>query len=532
MILAYSRRPVSFCMAASSYKKPVISTLAKSINVIPVYRPEDEKVLGSGRIRFISSKEVEGINTGFIQEIIQFRLGISSIQLENKYSFIVEKVIDDSHLLLRENPEVYDHVKNTEHSYYFIPRMDNTEMYKEAFVRLQNNKCVCIFPEGTSHDRTNFIKLKAGVALMGLGAIAENNTKHLKIIPAGLSYFRREEFRSEVILEFGVPFEVPNEWGELFKTNKKDAIERTLKEIEQRMKAVTLTAPSFKEYSCLLLARSLYVPNNVQLTKEKYSELCKRFSKGYEKLKDGKETKSLKRKLLRYVEELESAGIDDEEVKLIYYSYAWFVRKTILFFFLFHLYLLIALPMIAITAPFLWIIKKRAEKERLNAKEKNPNKIEALDVVSSVKITTFLRYLPLVFVLWLIFCILFVNSYLFNYTKVMVSYSVIIGVATFIFPIYMYVSTLMVDQLFFYMDTMKTRFLLFCYPRNVYKLKDARNKLENEIGEFVNAHIKETDYAKDRILSPNRELKPQSNHKKAKKLEDDLDSFFQKFNLN
>ena len=99
--------------------------------------------------------------------------------------------------------------------------MDNSRMFTEAYQILKNNGSVCIFPEGTSHDRTNFIKLKAGVALMALGAMAHHDTQEIKIMSAGLSYFRREEFRSQVLLEFGTPFTIPKEWGELFKTDKK-----------------------------------------------------------------------------------------------------------------------------------------------------------------------------------------------------------------------------------------------------------------------------------------------------------------------
>lgn len=35
----------------------------------------------------------------------------------------------------------------------------------------------------------------------------------------GLTYSKREQFLSEVILRFGELFEVHNDWGELFKNN-------------------------------------------------------------------------------------------------------------------------------------------------------------------------------------------------------------------------------------------------------------------------------------------------------------------------
>ena len=67
---------------------------------------------------------------------------------------------------------------------------------------------------------------------MALGAMAEGNTKNIKILPVGLNYFKREEFRSIVNIEFGKAFEIPSEWAELYKTNKRQATEKLLIEIE------------------------------------------------------------------------------------------------------------------------------------------------------------------------------------------------------------------------------------------------------------------------------------------------------------
>lgn len=59
MILKYSKRKINFTMAASSFNKKVIGTLAKLLNVIPVNRPEDYKIKGTGTVLFLSSKELK-----------------------------------------------------------------------------------------------------------------------------------------------------------------------------------------------------------------------------------------------------------------------------------------------------------------------------------------------------------------------------------------------------------------------------------------------------------------------------------------
>jgi glycerol-3-phosphate O-acyltransferase/dihydroxyacetone phosphate acyltransferase len=67
---------------------------------------------------------------------------------------------------------------------------------------------------------------------MALGAMSEGKCSSVRVLPVGLNYFKREEFRSEVNIEFGKAFEIPKEWAELYKTNKREATEKLLVEIE------------------------------------------------------------------------------------------------------------------------------------------------------------------------------------------------------------------------------------------------------------------------------------------------------------
>ena len=91
LIISHCPRPLSFCFAASSYNKPIVGYLAKKINVIPVYRPEDSKILGKGKIIMTSDTDVQGFNTKFISEVKQnknFKLGIHSLLIQKKYKLI------------------------------------------------------------------------------------------------------------------------------------------------------------------------------------------------------------------------------------------------------------------------------------------------------------------------------------------------------------------------------------------------------------------------------------------------------------
>ena len=517
LVLAQSPRQLSFCMAASSYSFPIVGYLAKKINVIPVYRPDDGKILGKGKIKMISSNEIIGINTKFIEQTKKFELGVNSILINNKERCIIEKIESDNKIIIKDDEKLFETLKkeiNNEYSYYLIPKMDNSTMYSVAYEKLHEGHAICIFPEGTSHDRSNFLTLKAGVALMALGAMAKHGTKHIKILSCGLTYSKREQFLSEVILRFGEPFEVPNEWGELFKNNKHKSIDNILKEIEILMKKTTVTAPTNKEYYSINTFRDLYIPRDVKLDMMEFHDLSLRFSYAYEKLKNKKETKMIKRKIFKYLELLEDTTLEDEDVKHFKYSYLFFFKQSLNSFFLFHIYLILVLPMIAISLPFVWIITKSAESARIKAQKKNPNKLKALDVVSSVKVTLFVKYLPFMFIFWLCFLYYVFNYYLkeffyINYEIEYFSFWKIFKYSSFSFPIYSFLCTYMIDRLFFYLHTMKTNFIFFWIPRNVYKLREFRWTLESEVRKFVDSHIKENEFKQ---FKDNRIIKEENYH--------------------
>ena len=45
-------------------------------------------------------------------------------------------------------------------TYKVAPKVDQTKVYDTVFHRLDSGGCVCIFPEGGSHDRTELLPLK------------------------------------------------------------------------------------------------------------------------------------------------------------------------------------------------------------------------------------------------------------------------------------------------------------------------------------------------------------------------------------
>jgi len=131
------------------------------------------------------------------------------------------------------------------------------------------------------------------------------------------------------------------------------------------MKAVTLTAPSYNELKSLFILRNLYVPKDVELSPTQFTELCKRFNKGYEKLKDNEEIKGALIRINEYAKQLDDLGIRDSNVKSDNFTHAWIIKENLLNFFVVIFFIILTLPALILLSPFALLVKYKAEKERI-----------------------------------------------------------------------------------------------------------------------------------------------------------------------
>ena len=507
LLISHCPRPLSFCFAASSFNKPLVGYLAKKINVIPVNRAEDLKINGKGKISMTSDTDIKGIGTKFISDAKKnknFKLGVHALLIMKKYKLTVEKVLDEENIKVRSDPNTFEQIKKEYKdktlNYQLIPKLDNSLMFKETTKKLIEGKAICIFPEGTSHDNTHLLQLKPGVAYIALEAMANYGVKNIKLLSCGLSYFSRDEFRSDLILKFGIPMEIPDSLANTFKINKKQAIDLLLKTVETQMKSVTLTTPTYNEYMLVKMFTNLYVPTNIELPVEKLSDLAWRLSHIYDEKRDTKEAKELKGKVEKYMYPLEQLGIEDRDLLEISLNYKLLRNQFLFSLFIFLVNLMFLFPMLLISWPLLLWVYSTAEFERNKSVQKNPNKIEGKDVVSSVKVVTFVKYLPLVGFAWVNICNYFVNYYLFPITKqkYAIINMIIMGVISFMF--YGYLSINIVDYLKYHFKIMKTIFYYFIVPKGFENLRNMRKDYAKDVQEFFEKNIKNTQFENNRII--------------------------------
>ncbi len=70
-------------------------------------------------------------------------------------------------------------------------------------------------------------------------------------------------------MEFSRPFKISQELVRKYEQNKREGCGKLLVEVEELMRSVTMTAPSYHELRNIYLVRDLYMPKDQsKLTKE------------------------------------------------------------------------------------------------------------------------------------------------------------------------------------------------------------------------------------------------------------------------
>jgi hypothetical protein len=81
----------------------------------------------------------------------------------------------------------------------------NADAFAAVLDVLEGQGVVLLFPEGKSHSDPALAPLKTGLARMALMARAERGLSRTPIIPIGLTFERKWEPRSRVLMQFGTP---------------------------------------------------------------------------------------------------------------------------------------------------------------------------------------------------------------------------------------------------------------------------------------------------------------------------------------
>ena len=72
-----------------------------------------------------------------------------------------------------KKPGAKIHNPRIQYKFKIFPKVDQTAVFKHCMEALGRGGSISMFPEGGSHDQTDLLPFKAGIALMTLGTIVE-----------------------------------------------------------------------------------------------------------------------------------------------------------------------------------------------------------------------------------------------------------------------------------------------------------------------------------------------------------------------
>jgi glycerol-3-phosphate O-acyltransferase/dihydroxyacetone phosphate acyltransferase len=160
-------RRVSWLMAAKSFDKPIIGTLATGIGAVPVERAMDimKSAVGTVFLDPENSRLLKGVGTDF--GTAGFEVGgsvyVPSANGESHKLHIAE-IRGPTEILIKSAPRDEDVLKRLDgpigSGFKVAHHVDQTAVFDAVFENLRQNGCIGIFPEGGSHDRPDLLPLK------------------------------------------------------------------------------------------------------------------------------------------------------------------------------------------------------------------------------------------------------------------------------------------------------------------------------------------------------------------------------------
>jgi glycerol-3-phosphate O-acyltransferase / dihydroxyacetone phosphate acyltransferase len=497
MFLASCEHKISLLMAEASWKRPVIGEIAWALDVVPVKRAQDYSSPGTGKLLFVRMATTEddtipqdilvtGVDTIFASEL---KIG-DKIRLPGTADSMKVKRIENDTTLTLEGVGC-EHIVLPEEAARFdvLQKIDQKQVYEKVLDKLASGGSVGIFPEGGSHDRTDLLPLKVGVALIAYSALDKDGL-NVPIIPVGLNYFQRNRFRGRAVVEYGRPMQIDPctlksylEGG----TEKRRVCTELLDRIQDSMKSVLVTTPDYETLQVVYTARRLW--QRKELIVSEKQDMDRRFAEGYKLLLQSvngeppPEWIDLQRRILAYQQELTELGIKDYQVKGVDREETSDADKVLSSMRLPYqianivfLILICAIPEIFLNLPVGLIARVYAERRRKKALAGSKVKLTGIDVMLTEKIVLCIVLVP---TLWLAYGLLLMYCTDLDGPA--------IALVFFAMPISSYMGIMVAESGMIQFNDLKP-FLMRLLPRSrsrLAALPPTRKQLQSDLRSFI-----------------------------------------------
>uniref|UniRef100_A0A7S1VRT6 Phospholipid/glycerol acyltransferase domain-containing protein n=1 Tax=Grammatophora oceanica TaxID=210454 RepID=A0A7S1VRT6_9STRA len=395
--------------------------------------------------------KVSGVGTQFTQ---QLKIGDKIRPPGTAIALKMAKLVSDTEVVVDATDAGALELPVEPVAFDILPKVDQKVVYEKVLDKLASGGTIGIFPEGGSHDRTDLLPLKVGIALIAYNAL-EKDGINIPIIPIGLNYFQGHKFRARAVVEYGRPIYIdPKTLPDFVKGGgqRRHVCNELLARIEDAMKSVLTTTPDYQTLQQIHTARRLY--QRKELLASEKQDMNRRFAEGFRRLVEIHEGTppqdfvDLQTNIQAYRKELQElgirdyqvAGLDREETEDERDSALRTMRLLYQIFHMLFCMAIAALPTICLNLPVGLISRLYAERRRKKALAKSKVKIHARDVMMTEKVLLSIVLVP---TLWVIYAFVFyffisdrngeatvlftLSMPLFSYTSIIVAESGMVG---------------------------------------------------------------------------------------------------------
>jgi|APLak6261679142_1056127.scaffolds.fasta_scaffold00004_166 1-acyl-sn-glycerol-3-phosphate acyltransferase len=218
---------------------------------------------------------------------------------------------------------------------------------------LKEQRAITIFPEGKSHSAPQLSDIKTGCARIAL-KVAKGG-QALRIIPIGLTYAQKHQFRSRVHVEVGEPILVEAVTGALEGDDEQQWVRALTNKVGDAMRAVTLNLETWEDLDLIQTADRLFALRNGY--REKDPDRLRLFAKGASMLRnyDPERFDDLKEDVLSFCSRLQMVRSEPGDLALHFEGAmvrSFVVRNLVALLFGFPLF---ALGLLLFFIPFLFL---------------------------------------------------------------------------------------------------------------------------------------------------------------------------------
>jgi len=422
---------VSYMMAEASWKRRIIGDLARALDVVPVKRAQDSAIRGQGTVVFTKHADfetshlmdVKGVGTDFVTTMklkdkirpVGTATGVKVVEIKDETTIVVlanaVPEADLENVFGKKEPSNYDILKY----------VDLKVTFEKVLDRLATGGVVGIFPEGGSHDRTDLLPLKVGVALIAYSSL-ERDGLNVPIVPVGLNYFGTHKWRGKAIVEFGQPVYIDPSTLKDYEAGGEKKItvcNELLDRIKESMRSVIVSTPDYDTLQLIHTARRLYQRKGI--TGKERQDLMRRFAAAYKILMTSEDAPQpwldLQERVKTYRRELRDLGLRDYQVAGLdreEHDKAEEIQTDVrVVYKIFHLLIILvltALPNLFLNVPVRIMADIYAERRRAKALAKSKVKIHGYDVMLTEKLTFCIVAVPSLWIFYALFLALFTNA--------------------------------------------------------------------------------------------------------------------------